>query len=95
MQITETDIMNFRAQFSCKQDIFDYALKINQEIADCCDSGAINLHAQSEALKLHMYLFGNVPANTFREYINYVHRKLDRPNFLCGMPGVTYSEGEN
>jgi hypothetical protein len=41
-------------------------------------------------LKLHMYLFGNVPAATFNEYVNYVHKKLNRPGFLCGMPGVTY-----
>ena len=95
MQLTKTDIMNFRTQFSCKQDILDYALEINQEIADCYDSGAINLYAQAEALKLHMYLFGNTPADTFREYVSYVHKKLDRPNFLCGMPGVTYSEGES
>ena len=95
MQLTKADIMNFRAQFKCKQDILDYALDINQEIADCYDNGMINLYAQSEALKLHMYLFGNVPANTFREYVDYVHKKLNRPNLLCGMPGVTYSEGES
>jgi hypothetical protein len=94
MQLTNQDIMNFRAQFKCKQDIFDYALEINKEIVDDCRNGVINLYAQGEALKLHMYLFGNTPANTFREYVDYVRQKLDRPNFLCGMPGVAYSEVE-
>ena len=95
MQLTKTDIMNFCSRFKCKQDIFDYALKINKQIADDCDKNVINLYAQGEALKLHMYLFENTPVSTFMEYVNYVHEKLDRPNFLCGMPGVTYSEGEN
>jgi len=92
--LTQQDIDKFRAQFKCKQDILDYALEINQKIADCYDNGMINSYAESEALKLHMYLFGNVSANTFREYVDYVHKKLDRPNLLCGMPGVSYSEVE-
>jgi len=95
MQLTNQDIMNFRTQFSCKQDILDYALEINKEIADDQDKDIVNLYAKGEALKLHMYLFGNVPAATFNEYVNYVHKKLDRPNFLCGMPGVIYSDGES
>jgi hypothetical protein len=92
--LTQQDIDKFRARFKCKQDIFDYALEINKEIADDYDNNVINLYAQGEALKLHMYLFGNTPADTFREYVDYVHQKLDRPNFLCGMPGVNYTSEE-
>jgi hypothetical protein len=95
MQLTRTEIADFRMKFKCKQDIFDYALEINREIAEDYEIGIINLYAKGEALRLHMYLFGNVSSDVFREYVNYVHQKLDRPNFLCGMPGVTYLEVSN
>ncbi len=94
MQLTNQEIMDFRARFSRKQDILDYALEINKEIADDQDKDIVNLYAKGEALKFHMYLFGNAPAATFNEYVNYVHKELNRPNFLCGMPGVSYSEVE-
>lgn len=88
MNLTDQDIKFFKSKLKRTQDIFDYALEINKEIADDQDNNIVNLYAQGEALKLHMYLFGNVPSNVFREYVSYVHEKLNRPYFLCGMPGV-------
>jgi hypothetical protein len=88
MQLTNQEIKDFKSKLKCKQDILDYALEINKEVADDQDRDIVNLYAQSEALKLHMYLFDNVPSNTFEDYVEYVHKKLNRPYFLCAMPGV-------
>ena len=56
MQLTNQEIKDFKSKLKCKQDILDYALEINKEVADDQDRDIVNLYAQSEALKLHMYL---------------------------------------
>lgn len=84
----------FRRELTCKQIIFDYALQINKQRIENIDNSVIDLPLEEDALDLHMYLFGNVPANTFREYVDYVHEKTQRPNWLAGLPGVTYQDTE-
>ena len=90
--LTQQDVQYFRNKFKNNQQILDYAFELNKEISDDMDQGIENFYAKADALKLHLYLFGNVPSQLFRDYVSYVHKKLDRPNFLCGMPGVPYVE---
>ena len=82
----------FRRELTCKQIIFDYALQINKQRIENIDNSVIDFPLEEDAIDLHMYLFGNVPANTFREYVNYVHEKTQRPNWLAGKPGVIYQD---
>lgn len=82
----------FRVNLTSKQIIFDYALQINKQRIENIDNSIVDPLLDEDAIDLHMYLFGNVPANTFREYVNYVHEKTQRPNWLAGLPGVTYQD---
>lgn len=82
----------FRSKLTCKQIIFDYALQINKRRIENMNNSVIDLSLEEDALDLHMYLFGNVPASTFREYVDYVREKTQRPNCLAGLPGVIYVE---
>lgn len=92
MTLTNEKIADFRSRFNDKSKIFDYALRLHKKRIENIDNSVIDLPLEEDALDLHMYLFGNVPANTFREYVDYVHEKTQRPNWLAGLPGVTYVE---
>ena len=82
----------FRRELTDKQIIFDHALQVNKQRIENIDNSIVDPLLDEDAFDLHMYLFGNVPANTFREYVNYVHEKTQRPNWLAGLPGVTYQD---
>ena len=92
MTLTSDKILSYRARFNDKWKIFDYALKLHKQRIENTDSSVqiIDLPLEEDAFDFHMYLFGNVPAATFQEYVNHVHEKTGRPNYLAGWPGVDY-----
>ena len=95
MTLTSKKITEFRSRFNDKWKIFDYVLKLHKQRIENkgADIEIIEFPLEEDAFDFHMYLFGNVPAATFQEYVNYVREKTGRPNYLAGWPGVDYVEG--
>lgn len=94
MTLTNEKIADFRRRFNDKNKIFDYALKLHKQRIENTDCSVqiIDLPLEEDAFDFHMYLFGNVPAATFQEYVNHVHEKTGRVNYLAGWPGVNYQD---
>lgn len=90
MALTQREIKKFKAM--SKQDILDYAVKLHKQLSDDCDADIIDCPLSQEAEKLHLYMFGMVPAAFFQQYVYHVCNEIGRPNWMAGRLGFSYKE---
>lgn len=74
------------------KELFDYAVKIHRQLQENVMKDIIDFPLESDAASLHELFYSHFPSSVFHAYVNYVHADLNRPNWLAGRSGVSWTE---